>query len=97
MFRVYVRILELYQYSRFITFTFDREGTEFLRSMRSDTVIKFAAWGVYVIVVLQVFFLFVFQIIGYDSLLLSITLIASIVVVVISLAVWKVLKKTIRK
>ena len=65
--------------------------------MRSDTVIKFAAWGVYVIVVLQVFFLFVFQIIGYDSLLLSITLIASIVVVVISLAVWKVLKKTIRK
>ena len=83
--------------SGFITFTFGRAGTEFLSSMHLDTVIKFAARGVYVMVALQVIFLFVFQMIGFDSLLLSITLVASVVVVVISLAVWRALKKAVRK
>lgn len=60
--------------------------------MSSDTVLKLAAWGVYVMVVLQVVFHFVFHVIGYDSLLLSITLVASVVVVLIVLGVWRFLK-----
>jgi len=65
--------------------------------MSSDTVIKFAAWGVCIMVVLQVIFHFVFQVIGYDSLLLSITLVASIVVFLVIFAVWEFLKKAVRK
>ena len=61
--------------------------------MSSDTVIKLAAWGVYVMVVLQVVFHVVFQVIGYDSLLLSITLVASAVVVLIVFGIWRFLKK----
>ncbi len=65
--------------------------------MSSDTAIKLAAWGIYVMFVLQVIFHFVFQAIGYDSLLLSITLVASIIVVLTVLAVWQFLKKRVKK
>ena len=63
--------------------------------MSSDTVIKLAAWGIYVMVVLQVIFHLVFRAIGYDSLVLSITLVTSIVVFLVMVAVWKFLKKHI--
>ena len=63
--------------------------------MSSDTVIKLAAWGIYVMVVLQVIFHFVFRAIGYDSLVLSITLVTSIIVFLFMVAVWKFLKKHI--
>ena len=58
-----------------------------------DTVLKLAAVGVCVMVALQVIFYFVFQIIGYDSFWLSITLIASVLVFVAILVSWRVLKK----
>jgi hypothetical protein len=61
--------------------------------MSRDTVLKFAAWGVYVMVVLQVVFHVVFHVIGYHSLLLSITLLASVVVVLIVFGLWRFLKK----
>jgi uncharacterized membrane protein len=58
-----------------------------------DTVLKLAAVGVCVMVALQVIFYFVFQIIGYDSFWLSITLIASVLIFVAILVSWRVLKK----
>ena len=58
-----------------------------------DTVLKLAAVGVCVMVALQVIFYFVFQIIGYDSFWLSITLIASVLVFVAILVSWRGLKK----
>jgi len=58
-----------------------------------DTVLKLAAVGICVMVALQVIFYFVFQIIGYDSFWLSITLIASVLVFVAILVSWRVLKK----
>jgi Na+/melibiose symporter-like transporter len=63
--------------------------------MNSDTVLKHLAWITCVMVVLQVIFYFVFQIIGYNSFLLSITLIASVLVCLIVLFVWRVLKKAV--
>jgi uncharacterized membrane protein len=57
------------------------------------TVLKLAAVGVCLMVALQVIFYFVFQIIGYDSFWLSITLIASILVFVAILVSGRVLKK----
>jgi hypothetical protein len=65
--------------------------------MSSDTVFKLAAWGIYVMVVLQVIFHLVFRVIGYDSLMLSITLVTSIVVFLIVFAIWKFLKKNVIK
>lgn len=61
--------------------------------MSVATVLKLAAWGVIVAVALQVIFYFVFQMIGYDSYLLSITLIVSVVAVFLLLAGWRILKK----
>jgi uncharacterized membrane protein len=64
--------------------------------MSLATVLKLAAWGVIVAVALQVIFYFVFQIIGYDSYLLSITLIISVVAVFLLLAGWRILKNSMR-
>lgn len=60
-----------------------------------DIVLKLAAWAVCVIVALQVIFYLVFQIIGYNSFWLSITLIASVLVFIVILVLWKVLKKSV--
>jgi high-affinity Fe2+/Pb2+ permease len=59
------------------------------------TLLKFAAWGVIVAVALQVIFYFVFQTIGYDSYLLSITLIVSVIIAILLLVGWKALKKAV--
>ena len=64
--------------------------------MDSDTVLKHLAWITCVMVVLQVVFYFVFQIIGYNMFLLSVTLIVSVLVALAVLFVWKVLKKAVR-
>jgi uncharacterized membrane protein len=64
--------------------------------MSLATVLKLAAWGVIVAVALQVIFYFVFQIIGYDSYLLSITLIISVVAVFLLLTGWRILKNSMR-
>ena len=64
--------------------------------MSIATVLKHAAWGVIVAVALQVIFYFVFQIIGYDSFLLSITLIISVIACLLLLAGWRILNKAIR-
>jgi uncharacterized membrane protein len=60
------------------------------------TILKFAAWGVIVAVALQVIFYFVFQIIGYDSYLLSITLIVSVIIGILLLIGWRTLKKAVK-
>jgi uncharacterized membrane protein len=64
--------------------------------MSLATVLKLAAWGVIVAVALPVIFYFVFQIIGYDSYLLSITLLISVVAVFLLLAGWRILKNSMR-
>jgi high-affinity Fe2+/Pb2+ permease len=61
--------------------------------MSVATVLKLAAWGVIVAVVLQIIFCFFFQIIGYDPYLLSISLIMSVIAVLLLLAGWMSLKK----
>jgi uncharacterized membrane protein len=58
-------------------------------------LLKFAAWGVIVAAALQVIFYFVFQIIGYDSYLLSITLIVSVIIGILLLFGWKALKRAV--
>ena len=58
-----------------------------------DSVLKILAVGVIVAVALQVIFYFVFQVIGYDSFWLSITLIASVLVFFAILISWRVLTK----
>ena len=63
--------------------------------MSLATVLKLAAWGVIVAVALQVIFYFVFQIIGYDSYLLSITLIVSVIIGILLLFGWKALKRAV--
>ena len=63
--------------------------------MGFDAVLKLVAWGILVAVTLQVTFYFVFQLIGYDSFLLSLTLIASLLTGFAVLVVWRVLKKTV--
>jgi uncharacterized membrane protein len=64
--------------------------------MSTSTVLKLAAWGVCVAVALQVIFFFVFQMIGYDSYLLSITLIVSVMVGFLLLVGWRILKRAIK-
>jgi hypothetical protein len=64
--------------------------------MSVDTVLKLAVWAVCVAVVLQVIFYFVFQVIGYNSYLLSLTLIGSLIVAIVLLIGWSILKRTIK-
>lgn len=64
--------------------------------MSMSTVLKLAAWGVCVAVALQVIFYFVFQTIGYDSYLLSVTLIVSVAVGFLLLVGWRILKRAIK-
>jgi len=64
--------------------------------MSVATVLKLAAWGVIVAVALQVIFYFVFQAIGYDSYLLSITLIVSVIIGILLLVGWRILKKAVK-
>jgi len=64
--------------------------------MSIATVLKLAVWGICVAIALQVIFYFIFQVIGYNSYLLSITLLVSLTVVVLLLAGWRILKRTIR-
>lgn len=61
--------------------------------MSVATVLKLAAWGVIVAVTLQVIFYFVFQVIGYDSYLLSMTLIVSVIIGIFLLVEWTILKR----
>ncbi|TRO47028.1 hypothetical protein E2P47_05010 [Candidatus Bathyarchaeota archaeon] len=61
--------------------------------MNIATILKLAAWGIIVAVTLQMIFYFVFQIIGYDSYLLSNSLIISVVAVLLLLVGWMILKK----
>jgi hypothetical protein len=60
------------------------------------TVLKLAAWGIIIAVALQVIFYFVFQIIGCDAYLLSITLIVSVTVGIVLLIGWSILKRALR-
>jgi len=61
----------------------------------SDSIIRLLAVAVIVAVVLQVVFYFVFQGIGYDSFLLSITLIITILAGFAILIFWRWLKKSL--
>ena len=63
--------------------------------MEFDAVLKLLAWGILVAVTLQVVFYFVFQLIGYDSFLLSVTLAASLLTGFAVLVVSRVLKKAV--
>ena len=60
-----------------------------------DTVLKLAAFGVCIMVALQVIFYFVFQIIGYDSFWISVTLIASVLFFIVILVSLRALKKAV--
>jgi uncharacterized membrane protein len=60
-----------------------------------DTVLKLGALGVCIIIVLQLIFYFAFQIIGYNSFWLSITLIASILVFIVMLVLLRAFKKAV--
>jgi high-affinity Fe2+/Pb2+ permease len=53
--------------------------------MSITTVLKLAVWGICVAITLQVIFYFIFQMIGYNSYLLSITLLMSLTVAVLFL------------
>lgn len=64
--------------------------------MSMTTVLKLAVWGICVAIVLQVIFYFVFQVIGYNYYLLSITLLVSLTVAVLFLVGWTILKRAIR-
>jgi uncharacterized membrane protein len=64
-------------------------------NMGWDTVLKLGALGVCIMVTLQVVFYFIFQIIGYDSFLFSVTLIASVLVFIVLLVLWRVLRKAV--
>jgi high-affinity Fe2+/Pb2+ permease len=64
--------------------------------MSFATVLKLAVWGVFVAVALQVVFYFVFQIIGYNSYLLSITLMVSLIVGILLLIGWRILKRVVK-
>jgi len=77
-------------------FTLGKEEMGEREKLDSDTVLKHLAWITCIMVVLQVIFYFVFQIIGYNSFLLSVTLIASVLMVLIVLFLWRVMKKAIR-
>lgn len=64
-------------------------------NMGWDTLLKLGALGVCIMVTLQVVFYFIFQIIGYDSFWLSVTLIASVLVFIVLLVLWRVLRKAV--
>jgi len=64
-------------------------------NMGWDTVLKLGALGVCIMVALQLIFYFVFQIIGYNSFWLSVTLIASVLVFIIILVSLRALKKAV--
>jgi predicted neutral ceramidase superfamily lipid hydrolase len=61
--------------------------------MSWESVLKLAAFAACVMVALQIVFYFVFEIIGYDSYLLSIILIASVIVAILFLVLWNTAKK----
>jgi len=61
-----------------------------------ESVLKFAAVAASVMVALQLIFYIVFNVIDYDSYLLSITLIASIVVAIVFLVLRNLAKKALR-
>ena len=58
-----------------------------------DSVLKLAAFGVVVIIILQVVFFFILQNIGYDSYLLNISLISFILIFIILIISWRFLIK----
>jgi len=58
-----------------------------------ESVLKLAAFAAGVMVALQLVFYIVFEIIGYESFLLSITLISSLIVAIIFLVMWNIVKK----
>jgi uncharacterized membrane protein len=60
------------------------------------TVLKLAVWGICVAIALQVIFYFVFQMIGYNSYLLSVTLIVSLTVAILLLIGWRILRRAIK-
>jgi hypothetical protein len=64
--------------------------------MSVATVLKLAVWAVCVAVVLQIIFYFVLQVIGYNSYLLSLTLIGSLIVAIVLLIGWNILKRKIK-
>jgi uncharacterized membrane protein len=64
--------------------------------MSIATVLKLAVWGICVAIALQVIFYFIFQLIGYNSYLLSIALLVSLTVAVLLLVGWRILKRAIR-
>ena len=63
--------------------------------MSWDIVLKLGALGVCIMVALQLIFYFVFQIIGYNSFWLSVTLIASVLALIIILVSFRALKKAV--
>ena len=64
--------------------------------MSWESVLKFAAVADSVMVALQLIFYIVFNVIDYDSYLLSITLIASLVVAIVFLVLLNLAKKALR-
>jgi uncharacterized membrane protein len=60
------------------------------------TVLKLAVWGICVAIVLQVIFYFVFQVIEYNSYLLSVTLIVSLLVAILLVIGWRILRRAIK-
>ena len=64
--------------------------------MSMNTVLKLAVWGICVAIALQVIFYFIFRVIGYNSYLLSITILVSLIVAVLLLVRWRILKRATR-
>jgi hypothetical protein len=62
----------------------------------AGTALRLAAWGICVVIALQVIFYFVFQIIGYNLSLFVTTLLISFTVALIILVCWGALKKAVR-
>ena len=60
-----------------------------------ESVLKLAAVVSGVMVALQLLFYVLFEVIGYDSYLLSITLIASLIIAIVFLVLWNLAKKAI--
>jgi high-affinity Fe2+/Pb2+ permease len=60
------------------------------------TVLKLAVWGICVAIALQVIFYFVFQVIGYNSYLLSVTLIVSLIAAILLLIGWRTLIRAVK-
>lgn len=56
-------------------------------------VLKLATFAAGVMVALQLIFYVIFEIIGYDSYLLSITLMASLIVATLFLVLWNIFNK----